>query len=54
MYIIEFERPQIIKHASSLSNIITTLFIMMLLVVLSITNNSDYWLSLRLKFSQNI
>ena len=54
MYIIEFKRSQIINHTSSSSNSIYTLFIMMLLVVLSITNNSDYWLSLKLKFSQNI
>ena len=54
MYIIEFERPQIIKNTSSSSNSIYTSFIMMLLVVLSISYNSDCWLSLSLKFSQYI
>ena len=42
MYIIEFEGPQIIKQTSSSSNIITTLFIMMLSVFLSITDNFHY------------
>ena len=54
MYIIKFKRSQIIKHTSSSSNSIYPLFIMMLSVVLSITNNYGYWLSLILKFSQNI